>query len=266
MGMRNAILVSMAIPFSMFLSFIVLDALGITLNIVVLFALTLALGMLVDNAIVIVENIFRYMEQGVPRMQAAVKATGEVAMPVAASTLTTVAAFFPLVFWPGIMGGFMNYLPKTVIITLLSSLFVALVINPVMAAIFMKLPAGHKAKENISVEDVEKTGEAPIAINTPILKAYKKLLEGALENTFTVILISLLVVVLLVMIWFHRVGLEKAIEFFPSIQPENVFVNIEMPEGADLEYSDRIAKQIELSLCRGADYGLPSPDEEPVDC
>ena len=144
MGVRNAVLVSLAIPFSMFLSFVVLHALGITLNMVVLFSLTLSLGMLVDNAIVIVENIFRYMEQGVPRLQAAVKATAEVAQPVAASTLTTVAAFFPILFWPGIMGEFMNYLPKTVIITLLSSLFVALVINPALAAFFLRLPAGHR--------------------------------------------------------------------------------------------------------------------------
>ncbi len=266
MGMRNAIIVSLAIPFSMFISFIVLDAMGITLNMVVLFSLTLALGMLVDNAIVIVENIYRYMEQGVPKMQAAVKATNEVAMPVAASTLTTVAAFFPLVFWPGIMGGFMKYLPQTVIITLLSSLFVALVINPVMAAIFMKQPPVDKAKGTVSAEDVENAGEAPIAVKGPILKAYKKLLEDALDNRIAVLLMSFLIVGLLIMIWFYRVGLEKSIEFFPSIDPEDIYVNIEMPEGADLEYSDRVAKQIEIALCRGADYGLPAPDEEPSDC
>lgn len=265
MGMRNAILVSVAIPFSMFLSFIVLYAMGITLNMVVLFSLTLALGMLVDNAIVIVENIFRYMEQGVPRIQAAVKATSEVAMPVAASTATTVAAFFPLVFWPGIMGGFMNYLPKTVIITLLSSLFVALVINPVMAAIFMKLPLGSKAKEVASAEDVENAGEAPIEIKGPILKTYRNLLEGSLNNRLPVLIASFLIVGLLIMLWFVRVGLDKSVEFFPSIDPENVYVNIEMPEGADLEYSDRVAKQVELALCRGADY-IPSPGEEPADC
>ncbi|MBW1889346.1 MAG: efflux RND transporter permease subunit, partial [Deltaproteobacteria bacterium] len=154
MGVRNAVLVSMAIPFSMFISFIVLDAIGITLNMVVLFSLTLALGMLVDNAIVIVENIYRYMEQGVPRVQAAMRATGEVAQPVIASTLTTVAAFFPLVFWPGIMGEFMSYLPKAVIITLSSSLFVAMVINPAMAAFFLKLPFGHRyAMAKVTAEE-----------------------------------------------------------------------------------------------------------------
>ncbi|MCP4682871.1 MAG: efflux RND transporter permease subunit, partial [Desulfobacterales bacterium] len=113
LGVRNAFLVGLAIPFSMLLSFIVLYTIDITLNMVVLFSLTLALGMLVDNAIVIVENIYRYMEQGVPRVEAAMKATSEVAYPVIGSTLTTVAAFFPMLFWPGIMGEFMSYLPLT---------------------------------------------------------------------------------------------------------------------------------------------------------
>ena len=100
LGVRNAFLVSLAIPFSMLLSFIVLHLLGITLNMVVLFSLTLALGMLVDNAIVIIENIYRYMEQGVPRIEAAKKATSEVAFPVIGSTLTTLGAFSPMLFWP----------------------------------------------------------------------------------------------------------------------------------------------------------------------
>jgi len=139
LGIRNATIVGLAIPFSMFLSFMIIYALGITLNIVVLFSLTLALGMLVDNAIVIVENIYRYIEQGVPRLEAAMRATSEVAYPVIGSTLTTLAAFFPMIFWPGIMGEFMKYLPITLIITLSSSLFVAMVINPALAAYFMKV-------------------------------------------------------------------------------------------------------------------------------
>ncbi len=264
MGMRNAILVSTAIPLSMFISFVILDVLGITLNMVVLFSLTLSLGMLVDNAIVIVENIFRYMEQGVPKIQAAIKATDEVAMPVIASTLTTVAAFFPMVFWPGIMGGFMNYLPKTVIITLMSSLFVALVINPVLASIFMKTPPVKK-NGTMSAEEVEKAGEAPIEVNGPILRAYRGLLIRSLNNRVPVLIASFLVVALLIMLWFYRVGLEKSEEFFPNIEPENVYINIEMPEGADLDYSDRVARDIELALCKGADY-LPKPGEKPIDC
>ncbi|MFC1495374.1 efflux RND transporter permease subunit, partial [Thermodesulfobacteriota bacterium] len=91
-------------------------------------------------------------------------------------------------------------------------------------------------------------------------------LEGALENRLAVLVASFLIIGLLVMIWFYRVGLDKSIEFFPSIEPNNLYINIEMPEGADLEYSDRVARQVELSLCRGADYGVPSPDEMPADC
>ncbi|MDY7030504.1 MAG: efflux RND transporter permease subunit [Thermodesulfobacteriota bacterium] len=249
MGVRNAVLVSMAIPFSMLLSFIVLQALGITLNMVVLFSLTLSLGMLVDNAIVIVENIFRYMEQGVPRIQAAMKATGEVAPPVAASTLTTVAAFFPLIFWPEIMGEFMSYLPKTVIITLSSSLFVALVINPALAAIFLRLPHGHHfTKVKASAEEIEEAGEAPITVRSPMLRIYRRFLSGALNNRLAVVTISFLTVIAMAMIWFYRVGIEKPVEFFPDIDPHSIYVNLDMPEGADLDYSDRIANQVEKAL------------------
>ncbi|MBW3554581.1 MAG: efflux RND transporter permease subunit, partial [Gemmatimonadetes bacterium] len=128
LGVRNAAFVAISIPTSMLLSFIVMNALGITMNMVVLFSLILALGMLVDNAIVVVENIYRYVEEGHDNWTAARRATGEIAIPVVASTLTTLAAFGPLLFWPGIAGEFMSYLPLTLIITLSSSLFVALVI------------------------------------------------------------------------------------------------------------------------------------------
>ena len=267
MGVRNAVLVSLAIPFSMLISFMVLHALGITLNMVVLYSLTLSLGMLVDNAIVIVENIFRYMEQGVPRLQAAVKATSEVAQPVAASTLTTVAGFFPLLFWSGIMGEFMAYLPKTVIITLSSSLFVALVINPALAAIFLRLPPGHRFSAlKVSVEEIEHAGEAPITVRGPMLKAYRRLLSGALNHRLAVLSMAFLTVLAVALIWIYRVGLEKPIEFFPSAEPDGIYVNLDMPEGADLEYSDRIARQVELALCMGAYIGLASPDADPAGC
>lgn len=139
LGVRNASFVGISIPTSMLLSFIVLQAAGVSMNMVVLFSLILALGMLVDNAIVVVENIYRHMEQGYDGFEAAMRATGEVAMPVISSTLTTVAAFFPLMFWPGIVGEFMSYLPMTLIVTLSSSLFVALIIVPTLCAMFMRL-------------------------------------------------------------------------------------------------------------------------------
>ena len=139
LGLRNAAFVATSIPVSMLLSFIVMNFMGISMNMVVLFSLILALGMLVDNAIVVVENIYRYIEEGHDNWTAARLATGEIAAPVVASTFTTVAAFAPLLFWPGIAGEFMGYLPLTLIITLSSSLFVALVIVPVLCAMFMKL-------------------------------------------------------------------------------------------------------------------------------
>lgn len=138
LGTRNALFVGLAIPMSMFISFVVIGAIDFRINMIVLFSLILALGMLVDNAIVVVENIHRFVDNGFKPWDAAKQAVGEIAVPIIASTLTTLAAFFPLALWEGIMGEFMKYLPITLIIVLTSSLFVALVIIPVVAATFMK--------------------------------------------------------------------------------------------------------------------------------
>ena len=139
LGIRNSMFVGLAIPLSMLMGIMIINLLGYTLNMIVLFSLILALGLLVDNAIVVVENIFRYMQNGYSGWQAARYGTGEVALPIIASTATTLAAFVPLAFWPGLMGSFMGYLPITLIIVLSSSLFVALVINPVFTSVFMKV-------------------------------------------------------------------------------------------------------------------------------
>ena len=138
LGLRNALFVGIAIPFSMFLSFILLNSAGVSLNIMVLFSLVLALGMLVDNGIVVVENVYRLMDEGLNSFEATKKGIGEVAWPIIASTATTLAAFVPLALWPGIIGEFMQYLPITLMIVLGSSLFVALVITPVLLAVLMK--------------------------------------------------------------------------------------------------------------------------------
>ena len=148
LGLRTSIFVALSIPTSMFLSFIVIGLLGVSMNMVVLFSLILALGMLVDNAIVIVENIYRFLEEGWDRKTACKKATGEVAVPVIAATATTLAAFTPLLFWPGMAGDFMSYLPLTLIITLTSSLFVALVIVPTLCSIFLVREGGRRRPLN----------------------------------------------------------------------------------------------------------------------
>ena len=139
LGFRNALFVGIAIPLSMFLSFSILSFMGVTLNTMVLFSLVIALGMLVDNGIVVVENVYRLMDEGYPRIKAAKLGVGEVAMPIIASTATTLAAFLPLILWEGIMGEFMKWLPITLIIVLSSSLFVALIINPMLISVYMKV-------------------------------------------------------------------------------------------------------------------------------
>ncbi len=139
LGFRNALFVGIAIPLSMLTGIMILNIFGVTMNIVVLFSLILALGLLVDNGIVTVENIYRYRQNGNNGKYASKYGAGEVAWPIIASTATTLAAFLPLLFWPGIMGIFMQYMPITLMIVLSSSLFVALVINPVFTSKFMKV-------------------------------------------------------------------------------------------------------------------------------
>lgn len=140
LGFRNALFVGFAIPMSMFMSFMILSALGYTMNTMILFALIMGLGMLVDNGIVVVENVYRLMEEeGMSRIEAAKKGIGEIAFPIIISTLTTVAAFVPLGMWPGVMGQFMIYFPITLSVVLGSSLFVAIFINSMLVSQFMEV-------------------------------------------------------------------------------------------------------------------------------
>ncbi|MDG1331528.1 MAG: efflux RND transporter permease subunit [Crocinitomicaceae bacterium] len=184
LGLRNALFVGVAIPLSMLMSFFILNTMGVTLNVMVLFSLVLALGMLVDNGIVTVENIYRHMAEGKTPTKAVIAGVGEIAMPIIASTATTLAAFIPLALWPGIMGEFMKYLPITLIIVLGSSLFVALVINPVLAAVYMRVTDNKPKKKRV-------IRNAAIAIGIGIVIA---ILGGLSFGNFLIIfgLISLL--------------------------------------------------------------------------
>jgi multidrug efflux pump len=140
LGFRNALFVGFAIPMSMFMSFMILNALGYTMNTMILFGLIMGLGMLVDNGIVVVENVYRLMEEeGMSRIKAAKEGIGEIALPIIISTLTTVAAFVPLGMWPGTMGQFMIYFPITLSVVLGSSLFVAIFFNSVLVSQFMDI-------------------------------------------------------------------------------------------------------------------------------
>lgn len=146
LGFRNALFVGFAIPMSMFISFFVLDTLGVlidslsfTLNTMVLFGMIMGLGMLVDNGIVVVENVYRLMSEGMSRVEAAKKGIGEIAFPIIISTITTVAAFVPLGLWPGLFGQFMIYFPVTLSVVLGSSLFVALFMNSMLVSKYMEI-------------------------------------------------------------------------------------------------------------------------------
>ena len=139
MGMKNALFVGTAIPLSMLIAFTVLHMSGVTLNTMVLFAMVMGLGMLVDDGIVVVDNVYANMEKGLPRRLASKFGIGEIAVPVITSTLTTLGAFLPMLLWPGIMGKFMKYFPITLLATLSASLFVALVINASMTGGSMTL-------------------------------------------------------------------------------------------------------------------------------
>jgi multidrug efflux pump subunit AcrB len=140
LGFKNALFVGFAIPMSMFMSLMILNYLGYTMNTMILFGLIMGLGMLVDNGIVVVENVYRLMEEeGLNRIDAAKKGIGEIAFPIIISTATTVAAFIPLGMWPGVMGEFMVYFPITLSVVLGSSLFVAIFFNSVLVSQFMTI-------------------------------------------------------------------------------------------------------------------------------
>ncbi len=226
MGPRNALLVATAIPFSMLISFFVIQLMGLTLNMIVLFSLVLAVGMLVDNAIVIIENIYRHHSEGKGRIQAAIDATHEVFWPVVSSTATTVAAFFPMVFWPGMMGEFMAYLPLTVIITLCASLFVALVINPTLGSLWIRVKP-HR----------ERTGPPNI-----IIRGYRSLLGFSVDYPFF-ILGSAVCMFIVVLTAYGKFG--HGVEFFPPVEPKRAFIDVKLPRGTNLEETDSFIKPIE---------------------
>jgi multidrug efflux pump len=239
MGARNGLLVGIAIPLSMLVSFVVISMLGYTLNMIVLFSLILALGMLVDNAIVIVENIFRHYEEGKPLMKAAREATREVGMPVLTSTITTLFAFSPLVMWPGVVGEFMKYLPITLIITLSASLFVAFVFNPVISSSFMR----HDEKMKKLMGDR--------LLNWLIVR-YEGTLKWALKNRKATLSIAVGLFFLMFIIYgFFNHG----VEFFPDLEPTQAQIKIEAPIGTRLETSDNIVRKVEQRI-----IGTPDMD------
>lgn len=232
MGWRPSLVVATEIPLSFLLSFIVLQYMGVTLNMMVLFSLIMACGMVVDNAIVVVENIYRHYSLGGTRVAAAQRATAEVAWPVITSTLTTVAAFAPMIFWPGIMGGFMKWLPITLITTLLSSLFVALVVNPVLSSLVVT-----RARFNIQ--------------ESTVLRGYRAVLRAAFDHAPTTLALTVLLLVGLVMLY---AKLAHGVELFPEMDPRRAFVNIRFPQGTNIREVDALARRVEQRIQPWAEH------------
>ncbi|MHB1920712.1 MAG: efflux RND transporter permease subunit [Chitinophagaceae bacterium] len=284
MGVTNALFVAMSVPLSMFLAFMVMPAIGFSMNMIVMFSFLLALGIVVDDAIVVIENTHRIFNNGsMPIQQAAKIATGEVFLPVFAGTMTTLAPFVPLAFWKGVVGSFMFFLPVTLIITLLASLFVAYIINPAFAVDFMKPHQDKKAGSSKWTRGTKITCVIFLAIaailylgggfglgnftltllflflinkfllENLVLRFQQKtwpgiqnwyvgLLEKSLRHagallggTFLLLIFSFI---------FFAIRGPKVV-FFPSADPNFVYVYLNMPIGTDQAHTNEVLKIVE---------------------
>ncbi len=294
MGTTNALFVAMSVPLSCAVAFLVMPGLGITMNMVVLFSFLLALGIVVDDAIVVIENTHRLYDNGkVPIKRAAKMATGEVFLPVLSGTATTLMPFIPLAFWDGLIGEFMKFLPYTLIITLLASLFVAYIINPVFAVDFMK-PRKEGSGEARFNKRQKVTGILFLAVaaifylsqqwaianfvvflylitlfqrfvlNKIIDKFqtktwptfrdfYTRWLKRSLNRPWLTIVLTLALVVAAI------VGINlrgPKVDFFPKAEPNFVYVYLTMPVGTDQAYTNKRLLELEdiVNDVLGIDY------------
>ncbi|GAP41942.1 multidrug efflux pump subunit AcrB [Lentimicrobium saccharophilum] len=288
LGTRNSLFVALSIPLSMFISFMVMGLMDFRINMMVLFSLILALGMLVDNAIVVIENFHRFTDElGLKPFEAARRAVGEIAVPVITSTATTLAAFFPLIFWDSIMGEFMKYLPLTLIITLTASLFSALVIIPVVAMVFYKkedINDRPEVRRTLIVAGAMTGVAIPLYIaglNMPanllvlfaligianllflnrlarwfqtvllvwVENLYAKTLAFALKrrNALWVFTGSFVLMFLTMGFYF---GSNPKVIFFPSGEPKYINILAELPLGTDIDFTDSLMNVIENDVDR----------------
>jgi multidrug efflux pump subunit AcrB len=286
MGTTNAIFVAMSVPLSMFVAFLIMPSIGFTLNMIVLFSFLLALGIVVDDAIVVIENTHRIYDNGkVPIVKAAKMAAGEVFLPVLSGTLTTLAPFIPLAFWKGVIGKFMFFLPITLIVTLLASLLVAYIINPVFAVDFMKPHEEedkHKSKVtkgfkitsvvfgviallafivgNIGLGSLTLTLYALYCLNQfvlhgVILKFQEKTWPNIQEKYSKLIGWTLTgtrpiwILVSTIGLFIFSIVLtgirQPKVEFFPKGDPNFIFTYLALPIGTDQVYTDSITKLVE---------------------
>ena len=241
LGFRTGFLVGIAIPGSFLTGILVLAAAGLTVNVVVLFSLILSVGLLVDGAIVVTEYADRKMTEGAPRTAAYAEAAKRMGWPIIASTATTLAAFLPLLFWPGMIGEFMKYLPITLIATLSASLLMALIFVPTVGAQIGKpgtagaaAIAQMKAVENGDIEDIR-----------GVTGAYVRLLKGALGHPG---MVAFAAVLALVAAWALYANFGRGFEFFPKVEPNRAVMKVFARGNLSVDQKQRLVGQVEREI------------------
>lgn len=243
LGVRSSILVGIAIPGSFLTGILVLHAMGLTVNIVVLFSLILAVGMLVDGAIVVSEYADRRMLEGVHRIQAYREASTRMAWPIISSTATTLAAFLPLLFWPGIVGEFMKFLPITLIVTLSASLAMALIFLPVLGSII-----GKPAKSSGRVVEMLRAAEdGDIRSVGGPAGLYVRTLDKAVRYPWAVVAIALVTAV----VTLQAYGVfGRGVEFFPSVEPDNAQVQVRARGNMSISEKETLVREVEAEVLK----------------
>ena len=231
MGWRMALLVGLTIPGAFLTGILLVWAFGFTLNIVVLFALILVAGMLVDGAIVVSELADRHLHDGQAPHQAWLDAASRMSWPVIASTATTLAVFIPLLFWPGVVGQFMKYLPATVILCLLASLAMALVFLPTLGRLFTR--TSHAS------------GTGPIDESTALGRGYRRILSRLLQHPAWVLLFAVLLIALL---YTGYARFNHGVDFFPNVEPDSAQVLVRARGDFSAEETDAILQRVEQRL------------------
>jgi len=231
MGWRMALLVGLTIPGAFLTGILLVWAFGFTLNIVVLFALILVAGMLVDGAIVVSELADRHLHEGQAPYQAWLNAASRMSWPVIASTATTVVVFIPLLFWPGVVGQFMKYLPATVILCLLASLAMALVFLPTLGRLFTRT--------------THASGTGPIDESTALGRGYRRILSRLLQHPAWVLLFAVLLIALL---YTGYARFNHGVDFFPSVEPDSAQVLVRARGDFSAEETDAILQRVEQRL------------------
>jgi len=257
LGVRSSILVGFAIPGSFLTGILVIWAMGNTMNVVVLFSLILVVGMLVDGAIIVTELADRNMDEGAPPQAAWSRAAKRMAWPVIASTFTTLVVFAPLLFWPGLIGQFMRYMPITVISCLLASLAMALVFVPVIGARLSRdasrAVADHSSENPPAMpsslsEDSDVTGIDHTAIMHRASGAKRRYLKVLHRLLLHPALTLVAVLAFTVGSYFLYAVLGRGIEFFPSVEPASMAIAVQARGDLSIHEQDRVLRQVETRL------------------